>query len=113
MKRKTLAAIVAFPLLLLPFASNAAPPAAAVQVVPKTTEAKPKLATTMKTDAVMALPGEKKTFKALLTQKGSNAPVANRKVTFRIDGRDGKTPHIVIGSDNTDNEGRATIEFAV
>lgn len=58
-------------------------------------------------------PGEKRTYEATLKTK-AGAPVANRKVTFRIEGKNGLNVvngGITMGEATTDAEGRARVTY--
>lgn len=60
------------------------------------------------------MPGEKRTYEAVLKTK-AGAPIANKKVSFRIEGKNGTTvPNgaVAMGSANTDAQGRAHLNFS-
>jgi hypothetical protein len=59
-----------------------------------------KIQTAVTAKNVAAVPGEKKNYEATLVQKGSNAPLAGKPVRFTVN-------NIVIGSANTDANGKA------
>lgn len=122
MKAKNLAAIVAvLPILALVSSSSAAPVAAqpkAAPTVAPTARPAPKVKAlselTMKN--VGTVPGEKRTYEAVLKAKPSDAPLANKKVKFRITPKNGSVvPNgsITMGEDTTDAQGRARLEFSM
>jgi len=119
MSVKTVAAIVAvLPIFLLAPASHAAPPTVQPTVSPTAARPMPKVkvltALTMKN--VGTVPGEKRTYEAVLTTKTGANPLAGKKVTFRIEGKNGTTvPNnaIVMGDDTTDTAGKAKVEFSL
>jgi hypothetical protein len=119
------AVLVALPAVFLASMTEAAPPtpqpaAPPVQPAPtiaptvrKPVQVRTPVELTMKN--VAAVPGEKRTYEAVLKTKNGGAPVAKKKVSFRIEGKNGTTvPNgaIVIGSADTDEQGRARIEFS-
>lgn len=119
MNPRNFAAIVAvLPTLLLASSSVAAPSVQPAPTISPTVRPPLKVKTvselTMKN--VGTVPGEKRTYEAVLKTKAGDAPLANKKVTFRIEGKNGSTvPNgaIVMGEDMTDAQGRARIEFAM
>ena len=86
------------------------PPAIGVSpVVPKL-----KIATTLTLKNGATTPGEKKTYEATLVNKANGVAVANKKVAFRIEGKNGTVvPNggMAIGEAATDAEGKARVTF--
>lgn len=121
MKAKNLAAIIAvLPTLALISPSNAAPtaqPKAAPTTAPTARPAlKVKALSELTMKNVGTVPGEKRTYEAVLKTKSSNAPLPNKKVKFRITPKNGSVvPNgsITMGEDTTDAQGRARLEFAL
>jgi hypothetical protein len=119
MKLSTLAAIVAvLPGLLLSPTSNAAPSAQPAPPTPSV-QARPQIKVKALSELTMknvgTVPGEKRTYEAVLKTKAGD-PLANRKVSFRIESKNGSNvPNggIVIGEDNTDAQGKAKVDFSL
>lgn len=123
MKISRLAAVLAaLPAVFLVSATGAAPPARTAQPAPAPTAApvvRPQMKLKVMTELTMknvgTVPGEKRTYEAVLKTKNGGAPVAKKKVSFRIEGKNGTTvPNgaIAMGSDETDAQGRARLEFS-
>ena len=121
MNAKNLAAIVAvLPALVLVSPSDAAPvaqPKAAPTVAPTARPAaKVKALSALTMKNVGTVPGEKRTYEAVLKTRSSEAPLANKKVKFRITPKNGSVvPNgsITMGEDTTDAQGRARLEFSM
>ncbi len=114
MKRQVaIAVIAAFASLVVAPGTSSADGAA---IATEAAKPKPRTPTTLTLKNAATTPGEKKTYEAVLrATTRSDTPVPNKKVTFRIEGKNGTTvPNggIVIGEGTTDAEGRATVTFA-
>jgi len=121
MKAKNLAAIVAvLPALLLTHAVGAAPTTQPTTQPTTSPVNRPQLKVKTLTELTMknvgTVPGEKRTYEAVLKAKAGDSPLANKKVSFRIEGKNGTTvPNggIAMGESTTDAQGRARLEFAM
>lgn len=107
---------VVVPSLVFALASHAAPVTAKPQ---PTVVARPPQAIKTLTELTMknvgTVPGEKRTYEATLKAK-DGTPLANKKVVFRITGKNGsQVPNgtILVGDDMTDAQGKAKVDFAL
>jgi hypothetical protein len=115
-------------LLLLGGVSYAAPPARPVPpaATPKGAPPSPpapsvvkpaprmKLVSELSMKGAATTPGEKRAYEAVLVSKASGAPLANKKVSFTLEGKNGsKVPGgvIAMGDATTDDQGHAKVEL--
>ncbi len=113
MNRQVVIAAIATVASLVVAPGTSAADRAAIATQPE--KPKPRAPTELTLKNFATTPGEKKTYEAVLRTTTPDAPVADRKVTFRIEGKNGTTvPNggIVIGDGTTDAEGRARVTFA-
>lgn len=111
-------ASVAVIAVLCGLSSFAVEPVCAAADTPPTvvspTLSKTKIATTLTLKNGATTPGEKKTYEATLVNKANNVAVANKKVTFRLEGKNGTVvPNGAgaVGDATTDAEGKAHVTF--
>lgn len=76
-----------------------------------------KVITEIEVKNASGIPGETRTFEATLTSRtGGQAPLAGKKVTFRIEGKNGTSVaggKISAGNATTDASGKARVSFAL
>jgi len=117
----TLARPLSLAVVLVASAAQAAPsvaptPAPTPTIVTRPTQLKIKPVSELTMNNVGTVPGEKRTYEAVLKLKAGTAPLGKRKVTFRIEPKNGSTvPNgaIAMGDAETDDQGRARLDYSM